>query len=466
VTPAARAAGLKAKADPLFFIRHVLGGTLTPDQVRVCESVRDNRRTAAPAGHAVGKSYVASCLVLWFLGTRPGSKVITTAPTWRQVEEVLWREIAVAHARSLQPFGGRMMATQLEMGPEWFAIGISTDDPTRFQGIHAPEMLLIFDEATGVDREIWDAGEALAVGPNDRFLAIGNPTDPTSRFKQVCDSGKWNVVEISVENHPNVLEGRQIIPGAPSREWVAERLEDYGGRESPLYRARVLGRWPDAGDDVLIPLALVESAQARWQEAQGRPQAAGCDVARFGADETVVATIDGAGNVAPLIIRRGQDLMATAGHLRFINARRTMVDDTGLGGGVTDRLREQSFHVEPVNFGEAAEEPERFTNRRAELWWTLREALKAGRLGLPDDRRLAADLTNVKYGFDSKGRIKLEAKDDLRKRLGRSPDRGDALALAAAAFAPARAAISDLDIEIGMRVNGADLDYGFRRGVL
>jgi hypothetical protein len=449
MTPAARAAGLKAKADPLFFIPKVLGGTLTPDQVRVCESVRDNRRTAAPAGHGVGKSYVASCLALWFLGTRPGSKVITTAPTWRQVEEVLWREIAGAYARSKQPFGGRLMSTHLEMAPDWFAIGISTDDPTRFQGIHAPEMLIVLDEATGIDPEIWDAAEALAVGPKDRFLAIGNPTDPSSRFKQVCDSGSWNVVEISVENHPNVVEGRIVIPGAPSREWVAERLEAYGGRDSALYRARVLGRWPEAGSDVLIPVSLVEAAQSRWMEPLGRPATAGCDVARFGTDETVTYTIDEAGNVAPAIVRVGQDLMATAGHLRFINARRTFVDDTGLGGGVTDRLAEQSFPVEGINFGESALDPEKFVNRRSELWWGMREALAAGRLGIPTDARLAADLCNVKYSFDSKGRIKLEAKDDIKKRLGRSPDRGDALALAVVGVTPSPMALQPGAIAAG-----------------
>lgn len=445
MTPAARAAGLRAKADPVFFMQKILGASLTPDQTTVAASVREHRRTAAPAGHGVGKTFVAAGLVLWYLVTRPGAKVITTAPTWRQVEEVLWREIASAYSRVKVPIGGRLLATHLELGPAWFAMGLSTDDPTRFQGIHAPRMMVVLDEATGVAPEIWDAAEALAVGAEDRFLAIGNPTDPSSRFKQVCDSGRWNVVEISAENHPNVVEGRVVVPGAPTREWVQERLEDYGGRDSGLYRARVLGKWPEAGSDALIPLALVEAARDRWVEPCGRPAAVGCDVARFGEDETVVLTVDEAGNVALPIVRVGQDLMATAGHLRSIGARRTAVDDTGLGGGVTDRLRELEVVVEAVNFGEAADEAEKFVNRRAELWWGLRDALKAGRIALPDDRRLAADLTNVRYSFDSRGRIKLESKDDIRKRLGRSPDRGDALALAALALAPSRTAISEAD---------------------
>lgn len=420
--------------EPGTFFEDILGATLTPDQLRVVESVRDNRRTAAPAGHGVGKSFVASGLALWYLVTRPGSKVVTTAPTWRQVEEVLWRELAANIAKARIPIGGKLTNTQLELGPNWFAIGLSTDDPTRFQGIHAPWVMMILDEATGIAPGIWDAAEAIAVGAEDRFLAIGNPTDPTSRFKQVCDSGKWNVVEISCENHPNVTEGRVVVPGAPTREWVAERLEEYGGRDSALYRARVLGKWPGIGVDVLIPISVVEAAQERWEAPGGRPAAAGCDVARFGSDETIIITVDGSGNVGLPIARVGQDLMATAGHLKSLEARRTAVDDTGLGGGVTDRLAEMEVVVDGVNFGENARDSERFVNRRAELWWGMREALVHGMVALPPDPRLAVDLVNVKYSFDSRGRIRLEAKEEIRKRLGRSPDRGDALALAISAF--------------------------------
>ena len=432
----AEAAAVKRlREDPLVFFRTVLGATLTPDQVRVVESVRDNRRTAAPAGHSVGKSFVAAGLALWYLVTRPGAKVVTTAPTWRQVVEVLWREIARAYGSALVPIGGKLSDTQLELGPNWFAMGLSTDDPTRFQGIHAPHVMMIFDEATGVAHEIWDAAEAIAVGANDRFVAIGNPTDPTSRFKAVCESGKWNVVEINAENHPNIVEGRVVVPGGPTRDWIAERLEDYGGRDSNLYRARVLGKWPEQGDDALISMRDVEAAAMRWTAPEGKPLATGTDVARFGSDETILIAIHEGGVVAPAIVRKGQDLMATAGLIRSLGCRANAVDDTGLGGGVTDSLNEQGHPILPVNFGESARDRERFVNRRTELWWNLREALRASRLALPADAQLHADLTNVKYGMHSAGRIKLEPKDAVKKRLGRSPDRGDALALAWEAIA-------------------------------
>lgn len=425
----------RLREDPFLFFREVLGlGLVTLDQTRVVESVVKHRRTAAPSGHGVGKTLIAAAIALWFLFTRFGAKVITTAPTWFQVEMLLWREINRLYTGARIPLGGNPTKTQIDLGSEWFAVGLSTDEPTRFQGIHAPAVLVIFDEATGVDPGIWDSSEGIAVSPDDRFLALGNPTDPSSRFKSVCDAGDWNVVEISSENHPNVLERRIVIPGAATCEWVQERLVKYGGRDSDEYRFRVLGKWPKAGSNVLIPTSLVDEATARWIEPSGRPDAAGCDVARYGMDETVIVAIHEGGHPARPETRQGQNTMETAGQLRSLNARRTHVDDTGLGGGVTDRLVEQEFPVEAENFGEKARDEERFVNRRTELWWGARDALVTGLVSVPPDPTLVADLTSVRYSFDSRGRVKLESKDDVKKRLKRSPDRGDAFVLAVAAF--------------------------------
>lgn len=421
---------LERLRDPLFFIQEILGVPyITPDQKRVIESFVACRRTAAPAGHAVGKTFLAALLLLLFLYGWPGSKVITTAPGGRQVEGLIWREVARLHEQARYPLGGQLDRTRLELAPEWFAMGLSTNESTRFQGWHAPRIAVIFDEATGVDPAIWEASEGVAVGPNDRFLAIGNPTDPTSEFKRKCDSELWNVVELSSENHPNVIEGRTVVPGAVTREWVEERLLEYGGRDTPLYRARVLGRWPEQGDDTLIPLSLVEAAQARWVEPKGIAIATGTDVARFGTDETVTFALHDGGNVSKPMVRHGQDLMATVGMISSFKAKRNGIDDTGLGGGATDRLRELKIPVTPYNFGSNANDEERFVNVRGELWWNTREALRAARLALPPDNRLAADLTNARYTWDSNGRIKMEPKPDAKKRLGRSPDRGDALVI-------------------------------------
>lgn len=444
----------KASRNPDFFFRQILGiESFTPDQQIVAASVRDHRRTLVTAGHGVGKTHLAARIALWFLTTFYNSKVITTAPTGRQVKNLLWKELRAAYQSATWPIGGHLNLTDLTFSDEWFALGISTDNVTNFQGYHAPFVLVIFDEATGVAPSIWEAAEGLAVGPNDRFLAIGNPTDPTSKFKAADDSGQWNVIRLSCENHPNVLERRQIIPGAVSWEWVQERLADYGhDRESALYRARVRGVWPDADDDTIIPMRLVEASNLRHAQIiednkpTGKTIALGVDVARHGADETVFAMIRSTGVVDPCVARRHKDTMSTVGEIVALVEERQIrviaVDDSGVGGGVTDRLLElqrgkgrsalKAAKILAVNNGEKAENSDRFINVRAESYWWLRDALTEGTLHIPVDRKLEADLTKPKRQYDSHGRIKMESKDDLKKpeRLGRSPDRGDALVLA------------------------------------
>lgn len=414
---------------------------LTPDQQRMVASVRDHRRTAVPAGVGVGKTKALAGLALWFLYTRPGSKVISTAPGAFQVEHLLWREIRKAHAQAAVPLGGRLLTTELELSEDWFAIGLSpqkdreSETAVRFQGFHAPALMIILDEATGVHPSIWEAAEGLAVGPYDRFVAPGNPTDPSSRFKVACDSGLWQVVRISVGDHPNVVhDDPAIVPGASTKTWLDERLKEYGGADSPLARAKIYGLWPEQGSDALISLAAVERAQADYTPPTGPPAVVGCDVARFGTDETTTYGVWADGTVALLQAITGQNLMATVGFLQSTGAPLVIVDDTGVGGGVTDRLNERAQakewagHVVGVNFGSRATDPEKYFNMRTELYWTLRDNLP--RLHLPSLPRLAGDLTNVKYSYDSAARIVLEPKDKSKRRLGRSPDHGDGLALA------------------------------------
>lgn len=424
----------RSRSNPVWFLRNALGVKyITPQQILLCNSIRDNRRTAAPAGNGLGKTWLAARIVLWFLFSYPHSKVLTTAPTWHQVEHLLWREIRKAHQESLVPLGGDVLQTQINLSEDWFALGLSTNDAIRFQGIHAPRVLVVFDEATGVAEDIWEAAEGVAVGDNDRFLAIGNPTDPTARFKQVCDSELWNVIRLSGEDHPNVIENREVIPGAVTKSWIDEKLIEYGGRDSAFFRARVLGLFPEQGDDMLISLADVERAQERWQKPTATiPDALGVDVARFGSDETVEIELFG-NTVAMPRFFHGQDTMKTAGSVKANKALKKGVDDAGLGGGVTDRLKEQKVEVLAYNAGASAIDKEQFYNRRAESWWLIRELLKKNELDLPPDNKLAADLTNIKFSYTSKGQIKLEAKEDIKKRIGRSPDRGDALAIVLAA---------------------------------
>lgn len=240
----------KWKDDPIAFFHDALGidgemGTpkLTDDQIRLVWAIVKNRRVACTAGNSVGKSYVIAAIVLWFLYTNEDCFVITTASSWEQVENVLWREIREMHKRSKIPLGGELLDFSLELGEKWAAFGLSTNKPTRFQGKHAKRVLIIYDEATGIDGSIFEAGGSMAGGPQDRQLAVGNPTDATSAFYEEClKPGKWVTMEISALDHPNVVTGKIMIPGAVTREQVEDFRRDYG-EDHPVYEARVLGRW-------------------------------------------------------------------------------------------------------------------------------------------------------------------------------------------------------------------------------
>jgi len=431
----------RAQRDPVFFVRHVLGGDPWEKQEEVLNAVRDHRRVAVRACHGVGKTKVAAWVALWFLYCHRNSKVITTAPTWHQVENLLWREIHAAHATSRIPLGGKVLQTQIELGKQWFALGLSTDKPERFQGFHAENILLIVDEASGVDQRIFEAAEGFLTSPGAKLLLIGNPTQLSGEFYNAFRSSLYHKIHISAFDSPNLKAGKIVRPYLVTPEWVEEKRIKWG-EDSPMWYSRVLGEFPEQGDDTLIPLAWIEAAQRRWREYMksepkgDEPVELGVDVARYGSDSTVIVVRRGiCAEIARVI--RGQDTMQVAGAvidvLRSTGAAVAKVDVVGLGAGVVDRLKEQKQPVREMNAGEAAYDKERFVNRRAEWYWALRERFQAGDIAIPPDDELAAQLASLKYKFDSRGRIQTESKEDMRKRGLPSPDKADALVLA---FAP------------------------------
>jgi hypothetical protein len=219
-----------------------------------------------------------------------------------------------------------------------------------------------------------------------------------------------------------------------SPTWVADREKDWG-LGSPLYACRVLGEFADAGEGVLFPLPLLDAAMARVLVVpDGTGVALGVDVARSVAgDQNCIAVVRG-GRLERLALWRSPDTMVTVQRvLEYVattGAAMIAVDVGGVGGGVCDRLRQLGRSVTDVAFGGAATDPTRFVNRRAEMYWGLRDGLEKGTVALPEDDEVVADLSAIRYTFDQRGRIALESKDDVRARLGRSPDRGDSIALA------------------------------------
>lgn len=456
----AKAFMLRCQREPVWFAREVLGDDPWQRQAEILESVRDNKRTVVRSCHGIGKSRLAGGMLLpWWLYCHPNSRVVTTAPTARQVEKIIWKEVGAAHARAERrgiSLGGRVLQTEINIAPGWDAIGFTSDDPNAVQGWHSEHLLLIVDEASGIDPELDEAFEGVLTSEHCRVIKIGNPTDPTGPLAKEFKSAGAAKFAISAFDSPNFTEfgitrtdiidgkweakmggARTPRPYLITPEWVADKVRRWGVN-SPAFKSRVDGAFPELGDDTLIPLGWIEAAQAREYVAKDADtKTLAVDVARFGGDETVFGLRQG-WRYRTHKAYRGQDTMATAGHvvraLSETGAKHAAIDSNGVGGGVYDRLKEMGKKVVSMGAGEGANDKERFLNARAEWFWSLREAFEEGLVDIdPLDDDLLGQLSNLKYRVDSKGRIQIESKDDMKKRGLPSPDRADTMAMAFAA---------------------------------
>jgi hypothetical protein len=434
--------------DPVGWIEQRLRAETWSGQRSIARSVAANRRTAVPSAHGCGKDWSASALAAWWVSTRPDPFVVTTAPTSPQLSGILWRELNRMHRRAR--LEGTVLTGQIptwKIGGELVAWGrkpADLSDPddaaSAFSGIHARSVLVVLDEASGLEDWLIDAALSLLTSADSRALAIGNPLDPASRFARLCDPGSgWEVLPFSVFDTPN-FTGEKVSPDLaavlPSVEWVEERKTDWG-EGSPAWIARVEGKFPPSSPDTLIAPHLILAAQARELSGEGDARL-GVDVARSGGDRTVVAARWPSGRVRVVHEALGADTMVTAGQVKFLldgdfDRSTAAVDVIGIGSGVYDRLREQDARVVEFNSSARAFMPVRFANRRAEVYWQLRGDLEAGTVDFdPFDYAVAAQLGALKWKTDSKGRILIESKDEIRMRGLPSPDRADAVAMTAA----------------------------------
>jgi len=432
------------KDDPVRFMEEVLGYTPDPWQAEVAMALANNKWVTVRSGQGVGKSALEAALLLWFLMTHPFPRVVCTAPTGQQLRDVLWAETAKWQANS--PVLSKLLKWTKTyiflkgMEKRWFAVSRVAVRPENMQGFHEDNMLFIVDEASGVRDEIMEAVLGTLTGPNNKLLMCGNPTRPNGIFYDSHHGRRGEFVKFRVNAEDSPRTSKENI----------EALARAYGRDSNVYRVRVLGEFPVSEDDTFITLTLVESAINAERDADGMISF-GVDVARYGDDHTIIAFKEG--NAVSLPIKRhGQNLMQTVGDIvrlyRDALAERpkyrgridVYVDDSGLGGGVTDRLievkREQQLrkmNVVPVNFGSRApgkDAADNYDNMGSWLWANLREELRLGGLAFPNDIDLVAQLTSRKYSITSSGRVILESKDSMKKRGLRSPDIGDAIALA------------------------------------
>ena len=443
-----------------------VGQNLTAYQAEILAAVPREKRVAVRGPHGLGKSSAAAILVLWFAVTREAAgidwKIVTTAGAWRQLERYLWPEI-IKWARRLdwaavgcEPWDERTQLLSLNIKlANGQAFAVASDNYALIEGAHADAILYVLDEAKSIIPAVFDAAEGAFAGAGvdsglEAFaLAASTPGEPNGRFFDIhtrkAGLEDWWTRHVTVDE--------SIAAGRISQDWVDQRRKQWG-KDSALFANRVLGEFHSSDEDGVIPLEWIEAANARWQawDDTGRPTVAGprrlgVDVARFGGDKTVMAILDrypitgdqSAGVVTELRRSSQEDTMQTVGRVAGIVSAMPglvpIVDVIGVGGGVVDRLREQGVKPEAFNASESTNHKDRsgelgFVNKRAGAWWCLRERLDpayGASLALPPDDLLTGDLTSPHYSVTSNGRIQIESKDDIRKRIGRSPDSGDAV---------------------------------------
>jgi len=404
--------------------------------------VFENRRTAVKGCVASSKTKAAALVVHAFLQAAAPAKVFSTAPSSRQVDGVLWGEVRSIKAQANFPIGGELkpVASEWQIGPDWFALGFSSNDPNRFHGWHGQNLLFIIDEVQGVDEGTIHAIENTMADGQAKLLILENPSALTGLAHEAFHSQRhlWNCISIAAQDTPNYKARKIVVPGMITYDQAQEWKEIYGV-DSDFYRVKVLAEFPKQEPDTVIPLDWIEKAWARTPNLHG-PIDIGVDVARFGNDDTVIQPIIGSHCPKPHVIH-GQDTMAVSGYAvaqrKQLRARVINVDSIGVGAGVVDRLDELGEPVNAINVAEAPKDKERYADCRSELFFEgLRNALdprNPDAISMEKDDKLAAELIGVKYKIDSAGRIRIESKDDTKKRLGRSPDRADALNLALAA---------------------------------
>lgn len=452
--------------EPVAFAEDILNFYPDEWQAAVMNDLAHNPFVSVRSGQGVGKTGLEAVTALWYLCCRPNPKIVCTAPTRQQLNDVLWAEISKWLESSMVQKFLKWTKTKIYMiGNEerWFATARTATKPENMQGFHEEYMLFIVDEASGVSDDIMEAILGTLSGYENKLLMCGNPTKTSGVFYDSFHRDRKDYKTHKVSSYDSSRASKENI----------ERLIRKYGRDSDVVAVRVFGNFPKAEPDTFIHLEKVEAATMRevYLNEQGEriiPDAApleiGVDVARYGDDETTI--IPRIGNYVPKFETYSkQDTMVTAG--KVIRLAREMmkkygrsscvvkIDDDGVGGGVTDRLREvvqeQGLYIDVVdchNGGKALND-ENYYNWGSESWATIREYLHDGDIQIPNDEDLVGQLSTRKYKVTSKGKIQLESKDDMKKRGLRSPDRADALVLAFAKYES-----SEMDPEMAALLRG------------
>jgi hypothetical protein len=456
--------------DPVLFARRVLGVRLSESQAEILQSIRTHRKTAIKACHGVGKTFVLAVATLWWLARYKDGIVLTTSATFRQVKTQIWSELRRLVVNAKIPYPDLNMTELKLRGDDNFALGLSTNQAENFQGYHGKHVLIIADEAPGIEAEIWDAMAGVAAGGDVRIVMAGNPTTPSGPFYDAFhrERASWNCISINAFDSPN-LEGvslEQLLQFDPSeggpldqnpfrhfvtKRWVYEQYFAWwhgDEQSSPAWMSRVRGEFPDQAEDTLIKLRWLERAKERALrdpvEDSGRRLVAGVDVGG-GQAETVVIVCETKGRTHRIITMGAWRAEDTRGSVvRFLAPYRSRltivrVDGTSIGHNFGLHLRDQGFHVDLVKVGlpcrsrpnlREDDPSKRFANEKARLYQNLADAFERDEIDGLSDETTIGQLADLRYEIDSRGRMRIESKQKARSRRRASPDRAEALMLA------------------------------------
>lgn len=407
----------------------------------------------ATTGHGVGKSAVVAWVILWFMSTRINPSIVVTANTQGQLRGKTWRELALWHRRAINGSWFHWTATRLyKKGAEstHFADAVpwSKENTEAIAGTHSKDVLIVFDESSGIDDKVWEVTEGALTTARVFWLAFGNMTRSSGRFFETMGKfrHRWNMQQVDTREAKMAKKG-QI------QKWI----DDYG-EDSDFVRVRVRGLPPRAESSQLIGTDLVEQAMLGFRRRFGdqvkrglmnggaewltgyrlddnplAPVIMTLDVSRFGGDQSVLGYRQGKTFIS---LEKWRELDAVqlcsrvAPWITVLRPDLMCVDGGGVGGGHCDILRAMGFEIEEVDGGLRALDPRKFFNRRAEMWWNMKEWLKAGGLLDYSDLEISRDLTGPEYGYSGRTQlIQLESKEDMRAEGKPSPDTGDACAM-------------------------------------
>lgn len=446
-------------------IRYKEGEGLAFYQDEIMQNLVTYGREAVRGPHGLGKTTTAAHVILWFARTREAAgidwKVVITASVWRQLEKYLWPEIH-KWAMRLRPEVAFTATELFKLSiklTNGSAFPVASDKHEAIEGAHADHILYVFDEAKAIPPDTYNAAEGAFSGGGAQAglkayaLAISTPGEAVGRFYEIhshaAGTEDWHTTHVTLEM---AIKARRI-----SRDWAEQRRLQWG-ELSAVYLNRVLGEFAAADLDGVIPsLSWIEAANERWRTIMDQVQAGeatlpeltmvAVDVARQGADKTVFAfryegfidqLVEYEKNTTTETSTLLAEALGTSPEYAAKAGRYAMVDIIGLGAGVVDQTRQKGFVTHGFHAAEGTDLTDvsgelQFANKRAAGWWNVREVLDPANgfeVALPPDDQLTGDLLSPKWSQQPGGRIKVESKADIRKRLGRSPDKGDAIVMA------------------------------------